>query len=282
MQNLKTIIVTGSNKGVGYGIVENLAGKQGWNIIMACRNVELAAKSRDELAAKFPKASIHVEQLDVSKSDSIKAFAEKIKDKYHNIDVLLNNAGMAFKGDAFGPEVVKETFQTVILLIIQNFYGTIEATEAILPYINENGKVIFVGSMAGKVESLKSEELKKRLMNDKLTKEELIALLKEFEKGVEEGNFEEKGWKKSIYGTSKIGINLYAGVLSRYPEVIKRKIQSYACCPGYVDTDMTSHKGPLTIQEGALTPVFLAELPFEVNEKYQGQFFQKSALSSLI
>lgn len=29
-------------------------------------------------------------------------------------------------------------------------------------------------------------------------------------------------------------------------------------CPGYVNTDMTSNKGILTIQQGALTPVFLA------------------------
>jgi NAD(P)-dependent dehydrogenase (short-subunit alcohol dehydrogenase family) len=49
MQNLRNIVVTGSNKGVGFGIVENLAQKQGWNIIMACRNVELANKSRDQL-----------------------------------------------------------------------------------------------------------------------------------------------------------------------------------------------------------------------------------------
>ena len=52
-------------------------------------------------------------------------------------------------------------------------------------------------------------------------------------------------------------------------------------CPGYVDTDMTSHKGILTIQQGALTPVFVTELPFEVNPNYQGQFFERSALSSL-
>jgi NAD(P)-dependent dehydrogenase (short-subunit alcohol dehydrogenase family) len=39
MQALKNIIVTGSNKGIGYGLVEYLAGRQGWNIIMAVRNV---------------------------------------------------------------------------------------------------------------------------------------------------------------------------------------------------------------------------------------------------
>ena len=39
---LKSVIVTGSNKGIGYGIVNNLAAKGGWKIIMACRNVTLA------------------------------------------------------------------------------------------------------------------------------------------------------------------------------------------------------------------------------------------------
>lgn len=39
MQALKNIIVTGSNKGIGFGIVNHLASQQGWNIIMACRNV---------------------------------------------------------------------------------------------------------------------------------------------------------------------------------------------------------------------------------------------------
>ena len=39
MHKLRNIIVTGANKGIGYGIVENLAQKNEWNIIMACRNV---------------------------------------------------------------------------------------------------------------------------------------------------------------------------------------------------------------------------------------------------
>ena len=38
MSKLRNIVVTGSNKGIGYGIVEKLASKNQWNIIMACRN----------------------------------------------------------------------------------------------------------------------------------------------------------------------------------------------------------------------------------------------------
>ena len=95
----------------------------------------------------------------------------------------------------------------------------------------------------------------------------------EFKKGVSENTYSEQGWPKSIYGASKVGINLYTKILSRNEDIKKRSIQVYALCPGYVSTDMSSHKGHLTIQQGALTPVFLIELPFEVNPIYQGQFF---------
>jgi NAD(P)-dependent dehydrogenase (short-subunit alcohol dehydrogenase family) len=47
MNQVRNIIVTGSNKGIGYGIVNYLAQSANWNIIMACRNVELATKARD-------------------------------------------------------------------------------------------------------------------------------------------------------------------------------------------------------------------------------------------
>ena len=105
--------------------------------------------------------------------------------------------------------------------------------------------------------------------------------MKDFSDGVKEGNYEERGWPKWIYGMSKVGINFYAKVLANYNEVKERKIQVYALCPGFVDTDMTNHKGPLTIQQGAETPVYVTELPFEVNPEWQGKFFEKCALSSL-
>ncbi len=38
-----------------------------------------------------------------------------MKEKYHHIDVLVNNAGVAVKGDAFDTDVFDFTFQTVII-----------------------------------------------------------------------------------------------------------------------------------------------------------------------
>ncbi|EUB61003.1 Carbonyl reductase [NADPH] [Echinococcus granulosus] len=48
----------------------------------------------------------------------------------------------------------------------------------------------------------------------------------------------------------------------------KGRLTLQECCPGYVDTNTTSHKGPKTILEGADTPVYLATLPKGVTEPY--------------
>lgn len=61
---------------------------------------------------------------------------------------------------------------------------------------------------------------------------------------------------------SKMGINHFAKVLSKEKEIVERGIQVYALCPGFVKTDMSGQKGNLNVQQGALTPVFLTELPF--------------------
>ncbi len=83
----------------------------------------------------------------------------------------------------------------------------------------------------------------------------------------------ERGFPETAYGISKVGINTFARVYAEYPEVKENEIQSYAMCPGYVDTDMTSHKGILTIEQGAQTPLYLLGLPFKVHHDLQGQFF---------
>jgi len=57
------------------------------------------------------------------------------------------------------------------------------------------------------------------------------------------------------------------------PTVVEKGIQVYGLCPGWVKTDMAGDKAPLTIQQGAETPVYLVELPFKVQEDLQGKFF---------
>ena len=78
------------------------------------------------------------------------------------------------------------------------------------------------------------------------------------------GDYLEKGWPKWGYAISKLCINMFARVLADYPSVVEKRLQVYSVCPGWVKTDMAGDEAELTIQEGALTPVFAIELPHEI------------------
>jgi NAD(P)-dependent dehydrogenase (short-subunit alcohol dehydrogenase family) len=162
-----------------------------------------------------------------------------------------------------------------MLLFIKNIYGTIELTEKMINLIEDKGKIITLGSTAGVMsfKKITNESIKNRFSSEDLTKEELFALAKEFEDGVAKGNYAENGWPKWGYGISKLVINLYHKILAKNAEIIGRGIQVNVCCPGYVKTNMTSYKGHLTVEQGILTPIFLIERPFEIDQTTQGRMF---------
>ena len=147
--------------------------------------------------------------------------------------------------------------------------------------LNKNGKIIIVGSALGMFNQLKSEELTKRWKKPEPTRQELFDNITHFVDSINDNSAVEKGYPKMVYSISKLAINLFAGVLSRSPEIKAKNLQVYTLCPGYVSTDMNGHKGHLTIDQGAETPLYLINLPFEVNPQFQGQFFRNSKLSSL-
>ena len=73
----RKIIVTGCNKGIGYGIVEGLCKKDPVpNIIMACRDEGRAKEAKEALETKYPAAvgKIEIGILDGSNFESIEAF----------------------------------------------------------------------------------------------------------------------------------------------------------------------------------------------------------------
>ena len=273
----KVVVVTGSNKGIGYGIIETLLEKKSeLRIILSSRNEELGKKSFEELLSKYPesKDNFYYHQLDITKEESIKNFADWAKEKFGKIDYLVNNAGVATHGDAFNIDVCNTTFEV-------NVNGTINFTEYMLKndMINKSGKIILVGSIAGHLNRLKNEELKNGFKNSK-TVEELLNMGELFKKSIINDSVEKDGWCKNTYSVSKMIVNSYARVLALRDEIKNNDISVYSAHPGWVKTDMAGPKAPLTIKEGAETEVFLLELPDGINPEYQGKYFDKCKVSS--
>ena len=105
MELLKSAIVTGANKGIGFQAARKLL-ERNYNVILACRSLENAEKAKLELASlTSAKGNIETAQLDISNPESIKKFVADSQALKRKIDVLINNAGIAFKGDAFDDNV---------------------------------------------------------------------------------------------------------------------------------------------------------------------------------
>lgn len=65
------------------------------------------------------------------------------------------------------------------------------------------------------------------------------------------------------YGVSKMAVNAYVSVLHNNTRLAaaggkSKLINVFSCCPGHVDTDLSGHLGPRTVDQGADTPVWLA------------------------
>ena len=273
----KIILVTGSNKGIGYGIIEGLLKKKSnYRIILTSRNEELGKKSYNKLKEQYPysKETLFYHQLDITKKESISELISWIKTKFNKIDYLVNNAGLGTHGVTTDINLHKSVIEV-------NVFGTINFTEQMIQndMINPKGKIILVGSMMGNLNRLNSKKLIHAFKTAK-TYQELLNLAESFIKSYENNSVEKGGWCKNSYCVSKMVVNTYARVLSYREEIEKNDIGVYAAHPGWVKTDMTGPEAPLTISEGAENEIFLIELPDGINKEYQGKYFDRFKVTS--
>lgn len=267
---MRIAVVTGSNKGIGNGIVELLArhfDPSEWHVFLTARNVKLG----EEAVIKFKEQGLSVKfhQLNITNKESRRKLLDFIKKDYPNgLDILVNNAGV-YKLDPSSPsgEQVKVTIET-------NYTATVDMCLDFLPVMAKNSKLINVASLfARKTFDEMSEEMAKKFMNAKTLKE-VDDLIAKYVKLAEAGDHKKEGFASSAYGMSKVGLWKATDILAEQYKLDPRHILINSCCPGYVSTDLNDHKGVKTILEGADTPFYLATLPDDATEPY-GEFISE-------
>jgi NAD(P)-dependent dehydrogenase (short-subunit alcohol dehydrogenase family) len=241
----KVVLITGANKGLGFGMVQSISKNYpNFKVILSARDLK---KGNEALAQLSDVKNVDVLELDADNEQSVKKAAESVKQKYGAIDILINNAGVAAKGDNFDESVARWTIGT-------NYYGTVRVTEAFLPLLKSNGNIMNVSSRAGRLANLTNDNLKARFLKPDLTTKELSDLMEEFCVDVRDGTYAEKGWPQWTYCISKIGMSMYTRILARdYPN-----LKVNACCPGWVRTDMAGYDAELSVEEGVQTLVHVA------------------------
>ena len=89
----KVIIVTGGSRGIGASIVRILAKDDNKIILNYNKSEEAAKRIQKELGNENIK--IDIIKADVSKKADVLAMISYVIEKYHRIDVLINNAGIS-------------------------------------------------------------------------------------------------------------------------------------------------------------------------------------------
>ena len=89
----KTVIITGSNVGIGKETALDLAGR-GAKVILACRDLQKAEAALKEIVKKSGNENIVAKHLDLASLESVRDFAQDINKNEPRLDILINNAGV--------------------------------------------------------------------------------------------------------------------------------------------------------------------------------------------
>jgi 3-hydroxy acid dehydrogenase / malonic semialdehyde reductase len=142
----KTILITGATSGIGRACAEKFAAA-GWKLIITGRRNERLQQLKSELENKF---AIEVFTLcfDVQDKNAVFAAIEAIPAGWRQVDILLNNAGLALGRDYF-EEANMDDWDT---MLNTNVHGLVYMSRAILPLMipKQQGHIINIGSTAGK------------------------------------------------------------------------------------------------------------------------------------
>ena len=144
---MKTVLVTGANKGIGYEVARQLAGK-GFQVFIGARNAQAGRKAAAEITKEDGK-TVFLE-IDVADNASVTAAASEFAKAADHLDVLVNNAGIIVEGDngilEISDELLRQTLET-------NTLGTLRVTRAFVPLLKKSNapRVINVSSGGGQL-----------------------------------------------------------------------------------------------------------------------------------
>jgi len=144
----KTLLVTGSNRGMGLEFVSQYAEK-GWNVIATSRS---PSDDYDLIDLAKDYSNIQIEKMDVTNVSEILSLAEKYENQ--SIDLIINNAGMS--GDranqAWG-QINQNEFEKLMSI---NAFGALKVSEVFSKNVSmsEDKKIVAISSVAGSISSM--------------------------------------------------------------------------------------------------------------------------------
>lgn len=222
----KIALVTGATRGIGLETVRQLAAS-GLTVLLAGRDLARATAAAEAFQAQgLPVVPI---ALDVTDPDGIQQVALQIEQRFGQLDVLINNAGVLL--DEFSKPPSQQSLETWRATFDTNLFAVVQLTQALLPLLKR--------APAARVVNLSSQLGSFGWHTDPSSP------IYDFKAPV-------------AYNASKSALNAWTVHLAY--ELRETKIKVNAVHPGYVQTDMNGGEGEIDVATGAKSSVQMATL----------------------
>ena len=231
MQDKPVALVTGANQGIGLQIAKDMAAK-GFTVLVGSRNLE-----RGEAAAKEVGSGAVALQLDVTDKASVMTAAERVRQEFGRLDVLIQNAAIPTTREVTSLEehmassvASKVPLDDVRAVWDTNVFGVLSVYQAMVPILRgtPHSRIVNVSSGAGSLTMASDPNSPTRVFFD------------------------------AAYATSKTALN--ALTVAMAIELDAEGIKVNAVSPGFTKTRMTGFAGTETVEEGAAEAVRVALL----------------------
>ena len=229
----KICLITGANSGIGKETAKALS-EMNVTVVMVCRDKERGEIAREDIINQTGNKNIDLLLCDLSSQEQIRKLVTEFKEKYQNLHVLINNAGVMLKKRVLSVDGIEMNFAV-------NHLAPFLLTNLLLDVIKKSApsRIVIVSSAAHRMakmdfDDLQSEKKKYRLFR--------------------------------VYGVSKLAVMLFTYELSRKLEGTGVTIN--ALHPGLINTNLgrdqskfsqgfgkAFFKGP---EKGAETSIYLA------------------------
>ena len=235
----QTVIVTGSNSGIGKETAKELA-KRGAKVVMIVRSAKRGEEAMREIIEQSGNQDIHILIADLSVMDQVKAVSQEYISKFERLDVLINNAGAVFGERQLTPEGYERT-------VALNYFAPFLLTYELLDLLKQSSPARIVNVSSG-AQSLGKIDL-------------------------ENINLEKGYGTMKAYGTSKLMLTMHTTWLAK--KLRGTDVAVNAVHPGFVNTNFGETNTGLGMrillkisrpfqkspEEGAETPIYVAASP---------------------
>ncbi len=236
---MKTALITGANKGIGFETAKQMA-QLGYFVYLGSRDRSKGLEAINKLE-NMGISNVELIEIDVTNINSIKQARQDLENKTKALDVLINNAGISGglhqNISTVDIEDLRKVFET-------NFFGAVQTTQQFIPLLKKSNVPVVV-NVSSELGSLTTH-------NSTLNPNYKIY---------------------DAYSISKTALNAFTVMLANELKSTGFRINSVS--PGYTATDLNQFKGTQTVEQGAKSIVKYATLD---NDGVTGKFFREEEL----